>query len=256
LPASGGSAGKVEGLVAAVTGGATGIGRAIAERFVAEGAQVVVGQLGAERAAHVAGTSMAELDVREEEGVERFVAGVVERHGGLDVLVNNAALTGPPVLAPLLEHSSQLFRDVLETNLMGTFLMTKAAARAMIAGDRQGRIINLASIDSFVAEEFAAGYVASKAGILGLTRASAVELAPHRITVNAIAPGQIFTEAGTAANEMVGGHAFAYRHYRAGPLGEGGEPGDVAAVAAFLASPECRWISGTTVVVDGGYLAS
>ena len=240
----------------AVTGGATGIGRAIAERFVAEGAQVVVGQLGAERAAHVAGTSMAELDVREEEGVERFVAGVVERHGGLDVLVNNAALTGPPVLAPLLEHSSQLFRDVLETNLMGTFLMTKAAARAMIAGDRQGRIINLASIDSFVAEEFAAGYVASKAGILGLTRASAVELAPHRITVNAIAPGQIFTEAGTAANEMVGGHGFAYRHYRAGPLGEGGEPGDVAAVAAFLASPECRWISGTTVVVNGGYLAS
>jgi NAD(P)-dependent dehydrogenase (short-subunit alcohol dehydrogenase family) len=256
LPASGGSAGKVEGLVAVVTGGATGIGRAIAKRFVAEGAQVVVGQLGAERAAHVAGTSMAELDVREEEGVERFVAGVVERHGGLDVLVNNAALTGPPVLAPLLEHSSQLFRDVLETNLMGTFLMTKAAARAMIAGDRQGRIINLASIDSFVAEEFAAGYVASKAGILGLTRASAVELAPHRITVNAIAPGQIFTEAGTAANEMVGGHAFAYRHYRAGPLGEGGEPRDVAAVAAFLASPECRWISGTTVVVDGGYLAS
>ena len=256
MPASGGSAGKVEGLVAVVTGGATGIGRAIAKRFVAEGAQVVVGQLGAERAAHVAGASMAELDVREEEGVERFVTGVVERHGGLDVLVNNAALTGPPVLAPLLEHSPQLFRDVLETNLMGTFLMTKAAARAMIAGDRQGRIINLASIDSFVAEEFAAGYVASKAGILGLTRASAVELAPHRITVNAIAPGQIFTEAGTAANEMVGGHAFAYRHYRAGPLGEGGEPRDVAAVAAFLASPECRWISGTTVVVNGGYLAS
>lgn len=242
--------------MAVVTGGATGIGRAIAERFVAEGAQVAIGQLGAERAAHVAGASMAELDIREEESVERFVTGVVERHGRLDVLVNNAALTGPPVLAPLLEHSSQLFRDILETNLMGTFLMTKAAARAMIAGDRQGRIINLASVDSFVAEEFAAGYVASKAGILGLTRASAVELAPHRITVNAIAPGQIFTEAGVAANEVVGGHVFAYRHYRAGPLGEGGEPGDVAAVAAFLASPECRWISGTTVVVDGGYLAS
>ena len=189
--ASGGSAGKVEGLVAVVSGGATGIGRAIADRFVAEGAQVVVGQLGAERASPVAGATMEELDIREEEGVERFVTGVVERHGGLDILVNNAALTGPPVLAPLLEHTARLFRDVLETNLMGTFLMTKAAAQAMIAADRQGRIINLASIDSFVAEEFAAGYVASKAGILGLTRASAVELAPHRITVNAIAPGQI-----------------------------------------------------------------
>jgi glucose 1-dehydrogenase len=256
LPASGGSAGKVEGLVAAVTGGATGIGRAIAERFVAEGAQVLIGQLGAERASPVAGATVEELDVRDEEGVERFVTGVVERHGGLDVLVNNAALTGPPVLAPLLEHTARLFRDVLETNLMGTFLMTKAAARAMIAGGRPGRIINLASIDSFVAEEFAVGYVASKAGILGLTRASAVELAPHRITVNALAPGQIFTEAGAAANDMVGGHAFAYRHYRTGPLGEGGEPGDVAAAAAFLASAESRWISGTTVVVDGGYLAS
>jgi len=256
LPANGGSVGKVAGLVAIVTGGATGIGRAIVDRFVAEGARVVVGQLGAERAAQVAGASMEELDVREEEGVERFVAGVVERHGRLDVLVNNAALTGPPVLAPLLEHPSQLFRDVMETNLMGTFLVTKAVARAMIAGDRPGRIINLASIDSFVAEEFAAGYVASKAGILGLTRASAVELAPHRITVNAIAPGQIFTEAGAAANEMVGGQSLAYRHYRVGPLGEGGEPGDVAAVAAFLASADSRWVSGTTVVVDGGYLAS
>jgi len=161
LPANGGSVGKVAGLVAIVTGGATGIGRAIVDRFVAEGARVVVGQLGAERAAQVAGASMEELDVREEEGVERFVAGVVERHGRLDVLVNNAALTGPPVLAPLLEHPSQLFRDVMETNLMGTFLVTKAVARAMIAGDRPGRIINLASIDSFVAEEFAAGYVAS-----------------------------------------------------------------------------------------------
>jgi 3-oxoacyl-[acyl-carrier protein] reductase len=126
----------------------------------------------------------------------------------------------------------------------------------MMADGAGGRIVNLASIDSFVAEEFAAGYVASKAGLLGLTRASAVELAPHRITVNAIAPGQIFTDAGTAANEMVGADALPYRHYRAGPLGEGGEPGDVAAVAVFLASAESRWVSGTTVVVDGGYLAS
>jgi NAD(P)-dependent dehydrogenase (short-subunit alcohol dehydrogenase family) len=238
-----------------VTGGATGIGRAIAERFLEEGASVVLGQIGADTVSPLEGVALWELDVRDEAAVDRAVTRIVDEFGGLDVVVNNAAVTGPRVLAPLMEHSSQLFRSIMETNLLGPFLVTRATARAMIEGGQGGRIINMASIDSFMAEEFAAGYVASKTGIVGLTRACAVELAPHRITVNAIAPGQIFTEAGVAAHELASGPTLPYRHYREGPLGAGGEPPDVAAVAAFLASPDARWITGATFVVDGGFLA-
>ena len=156
------------------------------------------------------------------------------------------------VLAPLLEHTARLFRDVLETNLMGTFLMTRAAARAMIAGDRQGRIINLASVDSFVAEEFAAGYVASKAGILGLTRASAVELAPHRITVNAIAPGPFdskmmaFALDNPATRAAIAGNV---------PLGRIGQPDDMAGTAIFPASRAGSYLTGAVIPVDGGIAA-
>ena len=247
--------GRLDGRVAVVTGGATGIGRAIARRFVEEGASVAIGQLGAEGSVPVDGARLEELDVRKEEAVEAFISGVIDRFGHLDIAVNNAALTGPPVLAPLLDHSSNLFRDILETNLLGSFFVTRAAAKAMVVGGAGGRIINVASIDSFVAEEFAAGYVSAKTGLLGLTRASAVELARHGIRVTAIAPGQIFTEAGVSANEMVGDEALPYRHYRESPLGAGGRPDDVAAVAAFLASEDAAWVNGAAIVVDGGFLA-
>jgi NAD(P)-dependent dehydrogenase (short-subunit alcohol dehydrogenase family) len=240
------------GATAVVTGGATGIGRAIAERLAADGARVVCGQLGAGEHAAPHGCELRELDVRDEAAVGRFVAAV----GAVDVLVNNAALTGPPVLAPFLDHPAALFRDLLATNLYGPFLLTQAAARTMVRSGRGGRIVNVASVDAFVAEEYAAGYVATKTGLLGLTRAAAVELAPHGITVNAIAPGQIWSEAGVAAAELAGGSALAPHHARVAPLGEAGEPRDVAGVAAFLASPDARWITGATIVVDGGYLAA
>jgi NAD(P)-dependent dehydrogenase (short-subunit alcohol dehydrogenase family) len=247
---------RLEGRTAVITGGATGIGRAIAERFVAEGAQVAIGQLGAGLHSAPAGSELWELDVRDAAAVHAFVARAVATFGGLQIAVSNAAITGPPALAPFLTHSVELFRDIVETNLIGPFALARSAASAMIDGGNGGRIINIASVNSFVAEEFAAGYVSAKAGLVGLTRASAVDLAPHRITVNAVAPGQIFSEAGREADDLRGSDGLTYRHYRDAPLGAGGEPSDVAGAVVYLASDDARWVSGTTLVVDGAYLAS
>lgn len=237
--------------VALVTGGATGIGRASAERLRSDGFHVVIGQLGAE-AYSVEGCDLRELDVRDEPAVAALID---EYAGDLAVLVNNAAVVGLPVQAPLLSHSTELFREILDVNLIGAFVCAREAARAMVARGAGGRIINLGSVNSFMAEEYAAGYATSKAGILGLTRACAVELAAHRITVNAVAPGQIWTDSAQAATPGAVG-VPEYRFYREAPLGAGGEPSDVAAVIAWLASDESRWVTGTTLVVDGGFLAT
>lgn len=247
----------LEGKAAVITGGATGIGRAVAERLVDQGARVAIGQLDARSHTPPAGAQLWELDVRDPIAVESFIARAVGELGSVDIAVSNAAITGPSAVAPLLEHSVGLFREIMETNLLGPFLVATAAARAMIAGDCDGRIINIASVNSFVAEEFAAAYVTSKAGLLGLTRACAVELAPHQITVNAVAPGQIFSESGTAADQLRNHESPArYRHYRDAPLGASGTPQDVAGAVLYLASEAARWVSGAVLVVDGGYLAS
>ena len=249
--------GRLDGYAAAITGGATGIGRAIAERFLAEGARVVIGQLDAAAHSPPEGAELWDLDVREPAEVTAFISRAANVIGGLDVVVSNAAITGPPAVSPLMEHPVELFRDILATNLVGPFLVAQASARVMIAAGTGGSIINMASVDSFVAEEFAAGYVSAKSGLIGLTRACAVELAPHGIRANAIAPGQIFSEAGSAADLLRDdASAPTYRHYREAPLGAGGQPTDVAGAAVFLASADARWISGATLVVDGGFLAS
>ena len=249
--------GRLEGRVAVVTGGATGIGRAIAERFVAEGAMVAIGQLGAHAHAAPAGARLWELDVRDATAVKAFVARAVDELGGVHIAVSNAAITGPAAVSPFMSHSVELFRDIVETNLVAPFVLAQAAARAMIDGGQGGRVINIASINSFVAEEFAAGYVSSKAGLVGLTRAAAVDLAPYGITVNAVAPGQIFSEAGREADALRGQTAaLTYRHYRDAPLGAGGEPSDIAGAVVYLASDDARWVSGSTLVVDGAFLAS
>jgi NAD(P)-dependent dehydrogenase (short-subunit alcohol dehydrogenase family) len=249
--------GRLTDRVAIITGGATGIGRAIAERFVNEGAQVCIGQLGADGFTHIPEAQMAELDVRNAQAVEGFITRTVDHFGRIDIVVSNAAITGPAAIAPLLEHPPELFKDILATNLLGPFLVAQAAARRMRDQGTGGRIINIASVDAFIAEEFAAGYVAAKSGLVGLTRACAVELAPDKITVNAIAPGQILTEAGLGGAELRDTHrTLRYHHYREPPLGASGAPEDIAGAAVYLASDEARWITGTTLIIDGGLLAT
>jgi NAD(P)-dependent dehydrogenase (short-subunit alcohol dehydrogenase family) len=234
-----------------VTGGATGIGRAITERLLAEGAAVGVGNLGAAGLAAPPGARLAELDVRDRASVERFVANAADHFGRLDGVVNSAGKIGP--LRPLLDHGPELFRDMLEVNLEGPFLVTTAAARIMIAAGAVGSVVNVASLAGLTAEEFAAGYVASKFGLVGLTRAMAMELAEHRIRVNAVAPGAVLTD---AAREVMKTHTHLTAKYgRTAPLKPTVSAEQVAAAAAYLLSDDAAAVTGITLPVDGGYLA-
>jgi NAD(P)-dependent dehydrogenase (short-subunit alcohol dehydrogenase family) len=247
---------RLEGRVAVVTGSGRGIGRTIGETLAAEGASVALAEILPEgeataEALRAAGHDAVWVptDVADADDVERMVAEVVSRFGGIDVLVSNAAVS---LGESFLETSLETWHRTLAVNLTGTFLCGQRVARTMVARGRGGRIVNIASINGIAAERGAASYVASKGGVALLTRAMAVDLAPYRILVNAIAPGPIRTP--------VTAPIFDQEHYRRGietgvPLGRAGSSEEVAAVAAFLASDDASFVNGTTVVVDGGFLA-
>lgn len=239
-----------------VTGAGRGIGHAIAMRFARDGWQVVA--VDADRTALAqavhnakqAGTPIGSVlaDISEPDAATAIVDAAVARHGGIDVLVNNAAIS---LGESFLDTEAETWRRTLEVNLTGTFLCAQAAARWMVAHQRPGRIINLASTNSYAAERGAASYVATKGGVLALTRAMAVDLAPHGILVNAVAPGPIRTENSVAK--------FDQEPYQAGiekgvPLGRAGTADEVAGVVAFLAGGDATFVNGTALVVDGGYL--
>jgi 3-oxoacyl-[acyl-carrier protein] reductase len=244
---------RLEDKVTLVTGAGDGIGRAIAERFGAEGAKVVVTDIDAEPARRVAeaiveqgGAARAlQLDVREPAQAEAAVALAVTRFGRLDVLVNNAGITDK---CPFLETSLELWHRVLAVNLTGTFVCGQAAARAMV-GQGSGRIVNIASTSGLRGGQARAAYGASKAAIVNLTETMAIELAPHGILVNALAPGPIETRA-TAG--MVLGPALLPRL----ALKRMGAPSEVAAAALFLASDDCSFTTGHVLTVDGGFTAT
>jgi NAD(P)-dependent dehydrogenase (short-subunit alcohol dehydrogenase family) len=229
--------GRLQGLKALVTGAAGGIGGAIAARFAEEGAVVV--------ATDRAGTA-SPCDVTDEAALERLIAA----SGPFDVLAHAAALTGGTGRFP--EVTTADFERYLATNLTGAFLVARAVARGMIAAGKPGRLVLIGSIDGLAAEPEAAPYVASKSGLLGLARAIAVDLAPHRIACNLIAPGPIEV----ARNRAL----FASEPLRSGlaravPLGGAGTPAAVAEAALFLADPRTSFVTGTTLTVDGGLLA-
>jgi NAD(P)-dependent dehydrogenase (short-subunit alcohol dehydrogenase family) len=236
--------------VSIVTGGARGIGRAIAERFVEEGATVVL----ADRNGEVAEKAASELgerarahqvDVTRKAEVEGLVRSVAESYGRLDVLVNNAAHARYDFAVDLAEED---WDYTLEISLKGYFLCSQAAAQQML---RQGggKIVNISSISAAVGLARTAAYAASKGGIDALTRVMAVELARDNININAIAPGPVETE---FSREVVSEEGFAQRRARI-PMGRLGQPVDVAEAAVFLASPESDWVTGTVLRVDGGY---
>jgi NAD(P)-dependent dehydrogenase (short-subunit alcohol dehydrogenase family) len=245
--------------VAIVTGSAAGIGRGIARRFAREGAAVVIADQDGAAAARTAEEIGAEggealpfaVDVADRARVERMVAATLERYGRIHILVNNAAIA--LLYEPFFEITEASWRRMIDVNLTGAFWCSQAAARHM-AAHREGAIINIGSVNSFQPEMRAAHYAASKGGIVLLTRAMALDLAPHGIRVNAIAPGAIHTErtetfdAEPANREIIAG-AFGGI-----PLHRRGEPDEVAAAAVFLACSESSYILGHTLVVDGGIL--
>jgi glucose 1-dehydrogenase len=249
----------LENKVAIVTGAARGIGFAIAQRFLGEGAKVVIADIDDEAGA----TALADLerygpvrfvecDIGERLDVRNLITATVEAFGNVDVLVNNAGILAG---ADFLEIDEADFDRVIRVNVKGTFLCGQAVARHMVEcakeGHEPGVIINLSSINALMAIANHVPYVVSKGAISALTKAMAVALAPYGIRVNAIGPGSIMTD--MLATVMHDAEARRQILSRT-PLGRLGEPSEVAGVAAFLASQDARYMTGQTVYVDGGRL--
>ena len=243
---------SMEGNVALVTGGSRGIGRAICLELARRGAAVAVNYAGNSQAAEETVRLCRELgveaetfqaDVASPAACDALVAAVKERFGRLDILVNNAGISRDGLLMTAKEEDVSA---VLDTNLKGAYFCTKAAAKVMLR-QKYGRIVSLSSVVGLRGNPGQTAYAASKAGILGLTKAAAKELASRDITVNAVAPGYIETDMtavlpGKAKDAMLGNI----------PKGRPGAPEDVARAAAFFAEPESAYITGQVLCVDGG----
>jgi 3-oxoacyl-[acyl-carrier protein] reductase len=246
---------RYEGRVAVVTGGARGIGAAIAKRFADEGASVAVLDLDQGNAGTTAqGLGAAKAvglacDVGDAASVDSAVGSVVEELGKLDILVNNAGVTKDNLLFKMSEDD---WDAVMNVHLRGSFLMSRAAQKHMVA-QKYGKILNLSSV-SALGNRGQANYSAAKMGLQGFTRTLAIELGPYGVNVNAVAPGFIVTDMTDATARRVGMEPEDYRKAAAEstPVRRVGYPEDIAATAAFLCSDEASYITGQTLYVDGG----
>lgn len=252
---------SLEGKVTIISGAARGIGYACAERFLADGAIVVLADIdekgGVSAAAALASSdsdaTYIACDVGDPLDVHNLVAETVDRHGRIDVLINNAAMLDS---AGFLELEEEEFDAVLRTNLRGPFLLGQTVAKRMVEQTGKdllpGTIINMSSVNAVFALPDHVAYTVAKGGVAQLTKAMALALAPHGIRVNAIGPGSIMTE---MLQEVAHDETVMNRILSRTPLGRVGEPSEVAAIAAFLASDDASYITGTTIYADGGRLA-
>ena len=238
--------------VALVTGAGRGIGRAIALALAEAGATVVVNYNGskarAEEVVHAieekgGKASAYQCSVGDFEACGEMIKAVIKEYGRLDILVNNAGITRDGLIMKMKEED---FDQVIDTNLKGTFNTIRHAARQMVK-QRSGKIINISSVSGILGNAGQANYAASKAGVIGLTKTMARELAARNITVNAIAPGFVETEMTDVLNDEVKKSACTQI-----PLGRFGKTEDIAAMAAFLASEKADYITGQVISVDGG----
>lgn len=250
---------RLGGKRALITGGGTGIGRATAHLFAREGAQVMVSgrrrseleetvRLIEEDRGHAA---LVQGDVSRPEDAERMVAETIEAFGGLDVLVNNAGIIvrGASVTSVSIED----WNRVIDIDLSGVFLVSRFALRHMVPAGRGGAIVNVSSVSGLLGDPNAAPYNAAKGGVNLLTKSMALDYAPHRIRVNAVCPGRVATPMPMSRLKPGDDWETALAQWgRNIPLGRVGRPEDVAHAILFLASEEASWITGTTLVVDGG----
>ena len=247
---------KLSGKVAAITGAARGIGKACAKRFLDDGVKVVISDVDADGLAATA----AELgrpdalrtvvgNVAKRADVDLLVATAVKEFGRLDIMVNNAGVARN---RDILEISEQEFDEIIGINLKGAFFGVQAAAKQMIAQGSGGAIINMSSVNALLAIPALATYAMSKGGMKQLTSVAAVALAPHNIRVVAVGPGTILTD--MVASSIYTSDDARKTVLSRTPAGRGGEPSEVAAVVAFLASDDASYITGQTIYPDGGRL--
>ena len=245
--------GRLAGRIAIVTGAADGMGRAMVERFRAEGARVLAADLDGAKleAAHPAGPDLALLhaDVTDHDAPQRLVGGAADAFGGLDIVVNNAGVVKYEPIETMSEHN---WERTIGVNLDATFRICRAAIPRLKAS-KAGRIINVASINAFRSSNGLGAYAAAKHGVAGFTKTLAVELGPHGVTANYICPGAILT--GMTRPLMEGDAATRALFESFSVLGRIGMPEDIANAALFLASEEAGFITGHGLAVDGGFLA-
>ena len=244
---------KLEKKVALVTGGASGIGLAIARRFVAEGAKVMLADINVEAgqtcAEELGGQSaFVEADLSGEAGAEVMVKATVDVFDRLDIAVNAA---GIGTLAPIVDQTIEQWDGILDLNLRGVFLSTKHEARQMVAQGDGGAIVNIASINAQQASEGMSAYCSSKAGVEMFTKVAAMELAEQGIRVTGIGPGLIDTP---LAAPLIAFDTIREDFLDNIPAGRMGTADDIASAALFLVSDEATWVTGTTLFVDGGEL--
>jgi NAD(P)-dependent dehydrogenase (short-subunit alcohol dehydrogenase family) len=250
---------RLAGKVAVITGGANGIGRETALRFLREGARVVIGDVNERNAqqvlaqaaetGHADAIRFVKTNVAEERDIEAMFGHALDEFGRLDCVFNNAGIGG--VFGPIAQTRVEDWDYTLAVLLRGVFLGMKHGARILIAQGEGGVIISTSSVAAFAAGSGAHCYSAAKAAIVNLTRSVAVELAPHRIRVNAVAPGPLMTELFHRGRPDAAERTILDRQ----PWPEAGRADDIAGVVVFLASADATFVTGETVVVDGGLLA-